>query len=452
MKDDVQQILEEGNVSQLPKVYRDATYVCWSDDGSSNCNIQFNVLQFYLYYFASAPGFTAHTKTKNGEKCAKETFSSDALGSGAIFGDTQLITDSNNIYRTLLDEYMFYLIPIAPHIGALQFPKIIGSFFFDALIELWIRSQWIYEGEKPKTKNHLHFLKTFIIYITSQDLRHTYAEPQALLYQVYRGTLGELFMMLTRFACNWSFDDDFLQVVDIWATWCAPWKQLLEPSAFHVIKNEWGRFILENLCYYILLVEFFISRFSMFRFPEISEEQSQRQANTLLGERRILQRFLSVIKAPGIVDFLALVEEGLNEIHLASTIPDLEASDAPFKAISLQCFGADTSKTSSIYECLLHTYQFSVHATGGGWKKPKGIYTGCICPRFEALLKVMDILYNEILIRENDMAIGKAKKLLGRSSVDYLEQMYKQLSVTFKVYYQLRDIRSRFLILFNLDY
>lgn len=126
-----------------------------------------------------------------------------------------------SIYDEVVEEYMDRFI------GCVRknkcFHPVIGTFFLDACIELWIRTPWISFGQKLSTE-FMHFITLFVKFVVSGDLRRCYFEespssrdPITQEYtMVYDSIKDELYMLISRLALNWAKQDDYLQVGNIY--------------------------------------------------------------------------------------------------------------------------------------------------------------------------------------------------------------------------------------------
>lgn len=232
-------MLSTGAAHLLPKVYSNCTVATSSSTTNSidirtaatiqsnllpNCltsemKIQFNMLQFYLYYFANIPTWASaqqqpitnttpvsNLNKQNGNQQILSTKSfypsSTAFGSHATKTMTSTLQSLTcSIYTEVLDEYLTFLIPISGH----AFSAHVDRFFLDALTELWIRTPWISNNGRLNS-TYMFYISHFVHYIVKSDLRSFVNESST-----YEAVRDELYMLISRLALNWERADDYIQ-------------------------------------------------------------------------------------------------------------------------------------------------------------------------------------------------------------------------------------------------
>lgn len=481
-------VLSSGSTHLLPKVYSNCTYIVTPSNSSAidiraaatrqstllpvivggDRKIRFTMLQFYLYYFVSAPTwppltpppppptnnynntmaprstvpvntyntFTPKTSTYGSPKppLSATTMQTTANTHFQIPGILRPI--SNGVYASILDDYLIRLIPIQ---SEPEFPAFIGSFFFDACLELWIRTTWIATNGKT-SKDLLHFITVFVQYIVRHDLKQCFSDETVLLKRVYNDLKNELFMLISRLAFNWSKQDDYLYVMDLWSIWAAPWKLGSTPRSadtidYCPIQSGWSKFILDNLPCYFFLVDVFLQRSAVFTFKEIAQNPNVSVSNytenlTIGGQLRMLYRINNLLKAKGLVDFLELVEHALNQVKTGiSGLPK-----DPFKQLAWQSYSTDgmdqqvLQKVSEAYNVLV-----ALEGNYGIWK-PKGLYAQTMLPRSDALLKTLKAINTAAGVFETKgwglQAVNNTKSAKYAAQ---LRETYSNLHKTFKV-------------------
>ncbi|KAI7906904.1 uncharacterized protein BX663DRAFT_539692 [Cokeromyces recurvatus] len=469
-----------------------------SSNVGGNRKIKLNILQFYLYYFVSVPtwpplsppspsfpstssqptfttSFTNFTKggttttttttatnttVNNSKMYSYGTISntSSTLNSSLSSNNTntnpphlipgKLRTMIYSVYDSVLEEYLTQLIPIGT---SNSFPNIVNTFLFDACMELWIRTTWVSSGQRLSNEI-MHYITTFVKYIVKHNLRDCVLNERSLFYQVYSTLRDELYTLISRLALNWCKQDDYLQVVELWSIWAAPWRfgatpRSSEKQDYTPILHGWSPFILDNILYYTSLVNILLQRTSTFPYKDNSIQQQQQQqqqktytsgyndGGTMGGHLRILYRIINVIKARELVELLASIEKGLEKFQTGSVgiMTGSPLSNKPFKRLSLIAYGTDKFD-SVIEEKLKRAYDMLVlleGQTGGIWK-PKGLYTNDIQPRSEALLKTLNAIYNAILVREGkNLNIVNSQK--AAEQLNQLKEVYRILTTLFNV-------------------
>ncbi|OBZ91813.1 hypothetical protein A0J61_00171, partial [Choanephora cucurbitarum] len=489
---DIQRVLTMGATELLPRVYTN----CLSVNVSSGSNpidlraaatkqstllpngtgrervIRLNMIQLYIFYFLSAPtweplrssptSFMPYGSTANGmsgfstNTSYMPSFSTNSSNSSLqyqIAGNLRSINLS--VYPIILEEYFEHFIPAA---SSNVFPEFIGTFFLDACVELWIRTRWVAEGQKLSPE-YMRCITAFVKYITRQDLRKLTSKTNLVMAETYRTVKDELYMLISRLALNWSKDNDYLDVVDLWAIWAAPWKLGLHPSSsdkmtYTPITHGWAHIIMDNIPFYVLLVNILLQRTGTFMYKDPEQQQPQQQykaptgmsystspftygttgadASNIRGNFRILYRIINVLKAEGLVDYLSHIEEGLKYIKSnASAVHQLDAGSSmskpldPYKYLSNICYNTEqmdflvTDKLTSAYELL-------VQINDGAWVT-RGLYSNDQGTRSKELIKTINSIRDAIIIRENNKS-GKAAV-----HVTQLTEAYQLMCTVFKI-------------------
>ncbi|KAG1148348.1 hypothetical protein G6F37_005756 [Rhizopus arrhizus] len=341
---DVRKVLSTGAAHLLPKVYSNCTVATSSSTTNSidirtaatiqsnllpNCltsemKIQFNMLQFYLYYFANIPTWASaqqqaitnttsisnlNKQNGNQQMLSTKSFypSSTALGSHATKTITSTLQNLTcSIYTEVLDEYLTFLIPISGH----AFSAHVDRFFLDALTELWIRTPWISNNGRLNS-TYMFYISHFVHYIVKSDLRSFVNESST-----YEAVRDELYMLISRLALNWERADDYIQasVIELWCLWAGAWRRgapvrSTEYEIYEPIERGWALFILDNIPYYFSMVNIFLEKIAMFSYTETA----------ITGQLRILYRLINTLKAQGLISFLAAIEKALDLSSIDTT-------------------------------------------------------------------------------------------------------------------------------------
>lgn len=377
--------------------------------------IRFTMLQFYLYYFLSAPTWPPLTTSSpvptttnmyNSQIPKTPTYNAPkppTYGT-STYGKTPTTTPASQnplpgipqaiklgIYETILDDYFQRMITIQP--SDTTFPPFIHSFFFDACMELWIRTTWIATNGKVNS-DLMHFITTFVQYIVKHDLKQCFADEKLVLTRVYHDMKNELFMLISRLAFNWSKQDDYLNVLDLWSIWAAPWKLASTPRSAENIEYSpitlgWSKFVLDNIPLYFFLVDVFLQRTATFVYQETVPTtiiSNHIESLTIGGQLRILCRINNLLKAKGLVEFLEMIEHALKQVK---TNVSLFTSD-PLKQLAWQVYHSDTMD-KLIRQKVSESYRFLVALDGTNdvWH-PKGLYAKDMVPRSDALLRTLN--------------------------------------------------------------
>ncbi|KAI8638837.1 hypothetical protein BD408DRAFT_446441 [Parasitella parasitica] len=486
---DVREILSTGAIHLLPRVYQNCSYLDASKTVSSvnirttatrqstllpttvggDRKIRFNMLQFYLYYFASVPTWpplvptplphqptssgTSYTRGATAVVATTNTNTNTLLPSRQVeYGtirNTTGSTISNNtttanstspnlppgitrtiilsVYGDVFEDYFTRFVPISVYN---EFPQIVQTFFLDACIELWIRTSWVNSGQKLSMEQ-MHFITKFVRNVVRHDLKQCLSNEKSIYYSVYASVKDELFFMLSRLALNWSKSDDYLQVMELWAIWAAPWRlgaepHTLEKEEYSPITHGWALFILDNIPFYYSIVDIILQRANTFEYKDVIQQagpvSSFTDTGSIRGQLRILYRLINALKARGLLDFLGHVERGLESFH--SNAINIIAANAnnPFKQISTLCHGTD-AWDGRVQEKLHKVYKLFVELDGGfgnTWKT-KGLYA--TEPRSEHLLKALNVLHYAALARQS--ATNSAKSTQLKSTYDLLAATFK---------------------------
>ncbi|CAO3589758.1 unnamed protein product [Absidia cylindrospora] len=365
--DDIRKALAAGAIQYLPRVYEDCAFLDISKvttladlrasatrqssifprPSVGEFRIRFNMIQFYIYYLACVPTWPPLTPTPATTTTPYTSPTPLPLtGTSSYYGKspystanssyskppppnttTTTTTNSNlphlipgqlrpinaSIYNEMMQLYMRAYIPCvindtAPYVNG------VGTFFLDALIELWIRTIWISPSQKLSL-DFIQCLATFLKYVVGGDLRRCTSchqnsnisinnvKVESAYTNLYLSIKDELYLLLSRLSSNWRRQDDYIWVLNLWTLWAAPWRlgkdtitlktdgqqqhsdsiseKESSPSSttsspqligvFEVsspLETGWAIFILENAWYYITLVDSFLQRISTFTYPD----------------------------------------------------------------------------------------------------------------------------------------------------------------------------------------
>ncbi|CEJ02752.1 hypothetical protein CU097_000718 [Rhizopus azygosporus] len=338
---EVRKILSTGAIHLLPQVYKHCNVIMPSSPSgstidfhtsatkqssllpsgiSSERKIQLNILQLYLYNFAILPTWSTATAQPPMSTFTSTSLRSPMNNTVPNTSTTSFLDNSSpsqltkpgrsitsSIYTDILDNYLSRLIPINDQ----AFPAIVGPFFIDTLAELWIRMPWISNNNKL-SPTLMYYISHFINYIVRHDLRRCVNNTQDNVYTyTYKATRDELYMLTSRLALNWDKTDDYIQIIELWCQWAAPWKlgtpfRSIEKESFLPTQTGWAPFILDNVPYYFSAVDILLKRISTFSYTDSL-------TMTVAGQLRILYRFINVFyTARDLIGFLALVEKALD--------------------------------------------------------------------------------------------------------------------------------------------
>lgn len=465
-------MLSSGAIHLLPRVYNNCSYLVTTSNNNSidiraaatrqstlipatiggDRKIRFNMLQFYLYYFVNVatwpplpepvqytmnrtpqygtirlptpntttiPTTTTNTLMNNNNPTQTGQPSSNQ-------GKARSITLS--AYDEVMKGYLTRLIPIKSN---QRYPPIIGSFFFDSCAELLIRTTWINTNSKS-SEELMHYISTFIKYIVQHDLKQCLAGETSLIKDIYKILKDEMYTLISRLALNWSKHDSYIQVIELWCIWAAPWKLGAEPRSsektdYRPIQNGWCPFILDNLPYYFTVVDIFLERTATFLYKENTQTTlvSYADGGSISGQLRILYRLINVMKANGLVEYLALIENAFLKVH-----PSTNKTEYIFKQLATQSYGSDTMD-KLVQEKIIDARELlgKLEGTEGVWK-PKGLYSNEFSTRASSLLKTLSALNSSALAREGSptQPADKAAKHAAQ-----LREAYQIVLVTFKV-------------------
>lgn len=491
---DVKKVLSSGAVQFLPRVYSNCSYLVTTSNNNSidirtaatrqstlipatiggDRKIRFNMLQFYLYYFVSVatwpplpepvqhttpttstafnrtatpqygtanrlPVTTTHNATTNSMINTTTTTTTTANNNNntstpnAILGRVRSITLS--AYDKVMKEYFTRFIPIKSNTG---YPHIIESFFFDACAELWIRTTWINTNSKLSAEL-MHYISSLIKYIVHHDLKQCLAGETSLIKDIYMTLKDEIYTLISRLALNWSKHDSYIQVIELWCVWAAPWKlgaeiRSAEKMDYRPIQSGWCAFILDNLPYYFAIVDIFLERMSTFLYKDNVPSTTTTSAPTVVsygdggtisGQLRILYRLINVMKANGLVEYLGLIENSFLKVH-----PATSKTEYIFKQLAQQSYGSDTLD-KTVQDKIIDARELlgKLEGTEGVWK-PKGLYSNDFSTRASSLVKTLGALNSSALARESTRTqpAEKAAKYAAQ-----LREAYQIFLVTFKV-------------------
>lgn len=450
--------LAAGAIQYLPRLYTNCTHMekrtstsatndirtaatrqstIFPRSSSGEYQIRFSTIQFYLFYITSVatwvplmpspprptPATTQpHSIVNRIHPQHPATTQQEPIRVRSIV---------SGAYSDIIDIYLRHFIPcVTRGSGQQDFLPSIGTFFLDACIELWLRTPWVSNGQKLSSE-YMHCIRLFMTFLVSGDLRRRQHEP--LFKSVYDVAKNEIYMLISRLALNWSKTDGYLQVISLWSLWAAPWRlgatpRSFETETFRPIAEGWRQVILDNLLFYIPLVEIFLQRTSTFTYPEAApapapamsinpmpfnhphattvtttqaqQQQQQQEDDTKIGgQLRILYRVINVLKAQELTQFLALSEQALVNIHAqqtnVSTMKPEKNNDAG-DTLASKYFG---DQRDAMWECLKKTRDDLVQLGGGTWTPPH-LYIKEARTRAEPLTKTLGAIQDAIQSRQ----------------------------------------------------
>ncbi|KAI8384186.1 hypothetical protein BD560DRAFT_190865 [Blakeslea trispora] len=530
---DIQKVLSTGATHLLPRVYASCSNVNTTSvsnlidlrsaatkqstllpNGSGGERvIRLNMIQLYIFYFLSVPTWeplrpppvpsTAYGSTTNGIRGFNTSasyntsympFSSNNSANNLspnpqhqIIGNLRSVALS--VYCAVLEEYFDHFIPQNSNN---MFPDRVGTFFLDACVELWIRTRWVASGQKL-SDIYMQCITAFVKYITCQDLRKAMSKNNIVIAEAYRTVKYELYMLISRLALNWSKDNDYLSVVDLWAIWAAPWKFGQQPSSsdnmiYAPTAQGWGHVIMDNIPFYVLLVDILLQRTGTFMYKdsEVQQQQSQsqpfqqlqqpqqpqpqlqpqlqqqpqpqpQQQPQLQPQPQPQQQYRTPIAIPstsssfmygtagsdlsnirGNLRILyriinVLKAEGLVEFlghieqglkHIKSDVYTSKQSDS-CKYLSNSCYGTERMDVP-IIDKLNSVHDILVQVNGGVWIT-KGLYLNDGDLRSSELIKTVNSIRSAIAHRK-DLKSEKAK-----AQITQLEEAYERMCQIFKI-------------------
>ncbi|CAO3645232.1 unnamed protein product [Cunninghamella blakesleeana] len=224
-----------------------------------------------------------------------------------------------SIYSKLIQEYLHEFIPCIIN-ESISYHPVIGTFFLDTIIEIWIRTVWLSSSQKLSII-YMQSIHQFIKYIVSGDLRRCVSyklnnnnnnnnidcngegeegeediddekkddsKSTTDYTKIYHLIKNEYYLLLSRLSINWRKQDDYIWVLDLWKLWAAPWRlgsdNLIIPTTTTTttkiwddlelktipapLEDGWAFFILDNAWYYLTLVNQFLQRTATFTYTE----------------------------------------------------------------------------------------------------------------------------------------------------------------------------------------
>lgn len=282
------------------------------------------------------PGTKSSTVTVTSSPLLSSTSTSSVYGSTAITSSssstsTTLLNSTQNlpylipgqvrsiqesIYGTLIQEYLHEFIPCIIN-DSTPYHPVIGTFFLDALVEIWIRTVWVSSSQKLSII-YMQSIHQFIKYIVSGDLRRCISYKQSNninneeeneeenddsksiteYTKIYHLIKNEYYLLLSRLSINWRKQDDYIWVLDLWKLWAAPWRfgndhLTMSTTTTNIwddlelktipapLEDGWAFFILDNTWYYLTLVNQFLQRTATFTYAEKPTINNNSSNNTL---------------------------------------------------------------------------------------------------------------------------------------------------------------------------
>ncbi|KAL0076659.1 hypothetical protein F4703DRAFT_1884641 [Phycomyces blakesleeanus] len=289
---DVQNILKEGCIQYLPRVYSQCAISRGPSDigvldvrkaatersyitpmkQESNSQIRFSMIQFYFHYVLSVPTWPITPSYTQSNTSA-------FIGPTVIPNPSQ--TRDNSILNIIIHKYIQIFITCSSSPSKRRYP-LIDMFFLDCCVELWLRNSWINPGGRLAPEL-MEIIKMLIKHIVKQDLRFcTYNfgredDSSGFTYRmVYDTVRPEITFLISRLISTWRIDPDFNEVINLWLLWVKPWKykqlQTNTPVSNHLkvspVDDGWAAFIVENGACYISIVESILKITATFRYIE----------------------------------------------------------------------------------------------------------------------------------------------------------------------------------------
>lgn len=249
----------------------------------------------------------------------------------------------------------------------------------------------------------------------------------------------------------------FLKVISLWSVWAAPWRRGSAPRSFEAETHQpllegWAPFILDNVLYYLPLVEIFLQHMSTFNYASKSTSDtppvptSSFQSNQIgpaaatasttiapstnngkIGDQlRILYRLINVLKARGVVEFLSLIEQALVGIQADAT----ESSNGFPIADSIDIITNNylkSSKREDVFNSLTRSYDTLVQLGGGSWQPPN-LYIQK-APRAEPLVKTLNALQQASEMRQDVVRLWGAHGTASRKAGQHMQELDKATNI-----------------------
>ncbi|KAI9313500.1 hypothetical protein BX666DRAFT_1977071 [Dichotomocladium elegans] len=465
LPEDVQRVLATGGTQHLPRLYTGSVYleeractgkkdirmaatqksVIFPRPVSGEYRIKFNMVQFFLYYLISVPTWKPLTSPSIQQPSQMTQIRNHHVPHGL-----NLLHRSNttvqpqaarnqqphvrsiiqSAYNDVIQEYLRQLIPCVARSGQQDFVPRVSTFFLDAIVELWLRTPWIAMGQKLSAEL-MHYITLFVQYVVSGDLRRQGQQQSSIDTQykmVYDSVREELYFLLSRLALNWSTEEGYLQVMNIWAVWAAPWRfgatpHSLEVNEYRPLAGGWSNVILDNALFYIPIVEIFLRRIATFTYAEpipqlptlnplqgppqsVPPVQQPQQPDKKIGKQlQIIYRLINVLKEEGLREYLSLIEQAISAIHSESMRTNATLTRAPMpvsiETIAVRYFG---NQKGIVRERLKKTYDELLQLGDGAWNPPN-IYTTGAGPRTAALSTILEAIHQASVARRRPPGI-----------------------------------------------
>ncbi|GAB5587324.1 hypothetical protein Unana1_02224 [Umbelopsis nana] len=316
--------------------------------GPSDVKLTFSAYEFFIFNLLHGAIWNTYKP-----EVAKPLYPMAAFGQQA-FGQRPVATPNrplppqpksmvNTIYASLLEDYIGWALPTAGR--GMKASKEESVFFFQAAAEVWV-GETVPSTSQRVPNEVMHCVREISSAVLQLDMRKctsTFGPNTETIGAAHTALKDAMYIWLKAAISNWPLDDSFLDVVNLWSMWAAPWglgsaARSKEDTTTKPIEEGWGMYIIQNFLLYQPLVQSILQRAARYGYADSNPKHNYyvrsvatgyRDSGTVRGEVRILSRVKNVLIYEGVAPLLSEIEKAMSTNPITRSGPRSEFSLEP---------------------------------------------------------------------------------------------------------------------------
>ncbi|KAI9289364.1 hypothetical protein BC943DRAFT_314186 [Umbelopsis sp. AD052] len=313
--------------------------IAGASTGITDIKLTFSAYEFFIFNFLHGAIWNTY-KQELAKPFPHMTFPTQAFGQRHAFPPSKPAQPQpkcmlNTMYAPLLEAYVAWALPTSA--GGMKSRKEESNFFFQAASEVWVNETIPSYGQRLADEV-LFCIATLSRATMQQDLRKAtsvgkFHSNSDVISFAYTSMKDCMYIWLKEAIKNWPLEDSFLEIVNLWSIWAAPWR-FGDPARSEAddktkpIDEGWGLYIAHNFLFYHTLVELLLLRSAKYGYAENAPRYHyvirsiatrHRDNGSVKGEVRSLLRLVNVLSLEGIVPLLSEIEQALTTQSNAQT-------------------------------------------------------------------------------------------------------------------------------------
>ncbi|KAJ2962024.1 hypothetical protein NQZ79_g2821 [Umbelopsis isabellina] len=329
----------------------------------------------------------------------------------------------DTMYAPLLESYIAWALPSSA--GGIKATKEESIFFFQVAAEVWVNETIPALVNQRVMNETLFSIAAVSKAVMQQDLRKCTSagkfHPNAdVISAAFTALKDSVYLWLKDWIANWPLEDSFVEILNIWSIWAAPWR-FGDPARSEAddstkpIEEGWGPYIANNFLFYHRLVEAILQRSSRFGYADNNPKYGYnvrsvttgyRDNGTVRGEVRALLRLQNVLSLDGLPHLLSELEKAL--IATAATRPSLRNE---LSTESIPLYQADPALSTVLPEI-----RYTVSVLEGPEWSPSPLYSEYIADNKSAIDRCLIAIRQAIYLRYSMIPKSKSTATSGDSN------------------------------------